>query len=56
MVFLRKIFLIVLVAVIFGILMGYRTGLPFGWQRALIAAIAFGVLGWLLVYLGARRT
>lgn len=51
----KTIVVITLVAVVIGALMGYRAGLPFGWSRALIAALAFGVLGWLLSYVIARR-
>jgi hypothetical protein len=50
-----KIILIVSIAVIFSLLMGYRSNSPFVWSRALIAAIAFGFLGWLISYLSARR-
>lgn len=52
---LYKIILIIVLAVVFGALMGYRASLPFVWQRAIIAAVAGGVLGWLLSYLIARR-
>ncbi len=52
---LKTVGVIVLVAVVLGALMGYRAGLPFAWQRAVIAALAFGVLGWLISYLLARR-
>jgi hypothetical protein len=52
---LRNIVLIVLVAVLFGALMGYRANLPFGWMRAVIAALAFILLGWLVSYLSAKR-
>jgi hypothetical protein len=51
----KTIIVIALVAVVFGALMGYRAGVPFGWQRAVISALAFGVLGWLLSYIFARR-
>jgi hypothetical protein len=51
----RTIVLIVLVAVVFGALMGYRASMPFGWMRAVIAALAFILLGWLVSYLSARR-
>ncbi len=42
MVNLRIILLIIIIAVVFGALMGYRASLPFVWQRALIAALASG--------------
>jgi uncharacterized membrane protein len=51
----KKIILIVVVAVVFGVVMGFRAGLPYAWQRAVLAALAFGILGWLLVYLSSRR-
>jgi hypothetical protein len=51
----KTIVLIVLVALAFGALMGYRASMPFGWTRALIAALAFILLGWLVSYLSARR-
>jgi len=47
--------LIIVAAVIFGALMGIRGEMPFGWQRAIIAAGAFAVLGWLVSILTARR-
>lgn len=52
---MKKSILIILAAVVFGALMGIRAGMPFGWQRAIIAALAFGLLGWLISYLIARR-
>ena len=51
----KAIFVIALVAVVFGALMGYQAGMPFGWQRAVISALAFGVLGWLLGHIFTRR-
>jgi hypothetical protein len=44
-----------LAAVTIGVLMGYRADLPFAWSRALVAALAFAVLGGLLSYVRARR-
>ena len=55
MINLKNIVLIILVAVVFGALMGYRASMPFGWSRAVIAALAFVLLGWLLIYLSAKR-
>ena len=55
MINLKNIVLIVLVAVVFGVLMGYRASMPFGWTRAVIAALAFILLGWLVSYLSAKR-
>jgi hypothetical protein len=52
---LKNIVLIILAAVIFGVLMGYRASLPFGWSRAVIAALAFILLGWLISYLNVKR-
>jgi ABC-type antimicrobial peptide transport system permease subunit len=52
---LKKIIFIILAAVVFGGMMGYRAGLSFGWQRALIAALAFIILGLLVSYLVSRR-
>jgi hypothetical protein len=51
----KTIGLIILVALVFGALMGYRSSLPFAWQRAVFAGLAFVVLGWLFVYLKAAR-
>jgi hypothetical protein len=51
----NRIAVIVLVALFFGVLIGYRANLPFAWQRAIVAALAFGALGWLLSYVMARR-
>jgi hypothetical protein len=51
----KNIILIILVAVVFGTLMGYRAGMQFGWQSAVIAALAFGILGLLISYFGAKR-
>lgn len=45
---MKNITLIVLAVLVFGLLIGFRAGLVFGWQRALIAAVAVGGLGWLL--------
>lgn len=45
---IKNITLIVLAVLVFGLLIGFRAGLVFGWQRALIAAVAVGGLGWLL--------
>jgi hypothetical protein len=55
MINLKTIVLIVLVAVVIGALMGYRASMPFGWTRAVIAALAFILLGWLVSYLTAKR-
>jgi hypothetical protein len=51
----KNIFFILLAAVTIGVLMGYRADLPFAWSRALVAALAFAVLGGLLSYVRARR-
>jgi hypothetical protein len=55
MINVKNIILIILVAVVFGTLMGYRADMQFGWQSAVIAALAFGVLGLLISYFSARR-
>ena len=52
---LKTISVIIVVAVVFGALMSYRVGMQSTWGRALIAALAFGVLGVLLSSLVARR-
>ncbi len=51
----RTIVSIILLAVAFGALMGYRNDFPFGWERALLATLAFSVLGLLISYIIARR-
>ena len=55
MINVKNIILIILVAVVFGTLMGYRADMQFGWQSAVIAALAFGVLGLLISYFSAWR-
>jgi hypothetical protein len=55
MINVKNIILVILVAVVFGTLMGYRAGIQFGWQSAVIAALAFGVLGLLINYFSSRR-
>jgi hypothetical protein len=51
----KTMLLIFVLALVSGLLLGYRTGIPSGWQRALVAAVAFALLGWLMSTLSARR-
>ena len=50
----QKILVILVVALMVGAWMGFRAGQPFWWSRALIAGLAFGILGWLFTFLRAR--
>jgi hypothetical protein len=47
---------IIVAALVFGILMSLQPGLQIGWQRAVIAGLAFCVLGLLIQYVRAKRT
>jgi hypothetical protein len=47
---LNRIILIIVAAVVFGALMGIRGAMPFGWQRAIIAAVAFGGRGSISIF------
>jgi hypothetical protein len=51
----RALIVFVIVIVVIGVLMGFRANAPFAWQRAIIAAVAFGFLGWLVSFVMARR-
>ena len=51
----KKILVIIVIALIVGALMGFRAGQHFWWSRALIAGLAFGILGWLVTFIRARR-
>jgi hypothetical protein len=46
----------ILAAVVgFGLLMSFRSELQFSWQSAVIAGVAFSILGLLILYQQARR-
>jgi hypothetical protein len=47
---------IIVAALVVGILMSFQPGLQLGWQRAVIAGLAFSVLGLVIQYVRARRT
>jgi hypothetical protein len=47
---------IIVAAVVFGFLMSLQPGLQLGWQRAVIAGLAFCVLGLLIQYVRAKRS
>jgi hypothetical protein len=52
----KRIIVIVLAAVVFGTLMSLRAGVQLAWQSAVIAALAFAVLGLLIRYLRTKRS
>jgi hypothetical protein len=47
---------IIVAAVVFGIFMSLQSGILLDWQRAVIAGVAFSVLGLLIQYVQARRS
>jgi hypothetical protein len=51
----RLIVLIILAAIVFGVLMGFRAGLTFGSQRAACCRAGIRGLGLLVSFISARR-
>jgi len=49
-----SILAIVLVAVVFGALMGFSTDAPNRWLRAGVSGVAFALLGWFVSYMASK--
>jgi hypothetical protein len=56
MVDMKRKIAVVVAAVVFGILLSFRSSAPLTWQRVLLAGVAFIVLGLSIWYVRARRS
>ena len=51
----KQIIALIAAALVFGLLMGLRSDVQFGWQRAASAGVACGVLGLTILYARTKR-